>query len=601
MHVMRLLVTDEEFQLHPLPANNPGWELRFNYRDSPVVVRPVAPGESLFPIFRLIYEAYVEELRTVNPEKLPPECLHARAKWDGWDFLPCTRHYVALVNGAIVGHVRLIDDSDLGLPLEKTGFDLRAERLPGHAMIECSKLVIRREYRGSPILSALMWQAFQQKKAVENRPCMYLSCDPSFTKLYRRMGATEIGVFLSNEFDRPYSAMRLDLLASFNDHAALGCSVQRTRHMATESLSRQSLQHCADSANADIRVDTWESEPLAFGGSDVASVRRVTARGQASDGEAAVWSCITKEFSGEQAMQREVAAYLPESTPPMTAHLRMPRLLEVVKSRAANSIILEDVRQARSRALRVPDLRDFALELGKWHAAGAHHLKTHRSGTMAGRWLREYVGSAERLVSALPTYAKQAAMLGELLQEPTASGAAEIWSHRGALLAALDSLPQTYSHQDLVAGNVVVNQRLGESIYHLLDWATAGVAPMGAELGPLLVGNAILFNWSIQESNDILFDVIDAYRRGLHANNVHVSRDSIYFSLTASAAIRYIAWGGHRVGAVLDTAKHGVAKRVTGRSMAEVIANYCRIRTQLVEWGFSAIHALAPADLAMNG
>jgi hypothetical protein len=598
---MRLLVTDNEFQLHPLTANTPQWELRFSYRGSPVVVRPVAPDESLFPVFRLIYEAYVEELRTVNAEKLPPECRHARAKWDAWDFLPCTRHYVALVNGAIVGHVRLIDDSDLGLPLEKTGFDLRAERLLGHAMSECSKLVIRREYRGSPILSALMWQAFQQKKAVENRPCMYLSCDPAFTKLYQRMGATEIGVFPSNEFDRPYAAMRLNLLATFNDHAALGCSVQRAPHTATESLSRQTLQHCADSVNADIRVDTWESEPLAFGGSDVASVQRVSARGRACGGEAAVWSCVTKQFSGEQAMQREVAAYLSESTLPMTGRLRMPQLLEVVKSRAAHSIILEDVRQVRSRRLRVPDLPDFALELGKWHAAGVHHLKTHRSGNIGGGWLREYVAGAERLVSALPTYARQAAMLGELLKEPTASGAAETWSHRGALLAALDSLPQTYSHQDLVAGNVVANQRLGEPIYHLLDWATAGAAPIGAELAPLLVGNAILFNWSIQESNDILFDVIDAYRRGLQSKNVRVSRDSIHFSLTASAAIRYIAWGGHRVGAVLDPAKHGVAERVTGRSMAEVIANYCQIRTQLVEWGLSAIRTLAPSDLAMNG
>jgi hypothetical protein len=601
MHIMRLLVTDEEFQLHPLPADTPGWEVRFSYRDSPVVVRPVAPGESLFPIFRLIYDAYVEELRTVNPEKLPPECRHARAKWDAWDFLPCTRHYVALVDDQIVGHVRLIDDSDLGLPLEKTGFDLRAERLPGHFMIEFSKLVIRPEYRGSPILSALMWQGFQQKKAVENRPCAYLSCDPAFTKLYRRMGATEIGVFLSKEFDRPYSAMRLDFLATFNDHAALGCGMQRSPHTPTESLSRQTLQHSADSVNAGLRVDTWESEAPAFGGSDVASVRRVSARGRASDGGAAVWSCITKEFSGEQAMQREVAAYLSESTPPMTARLRMPRLLEVVKSSDANSIILEDVSQAQSRALHVPDLRDFALELGKWQAVGVHHLKTHRSGNIAGGWLREYVGSAERLVSALPTYARQVAMLGELLKEPTAGGAFEIWSNRGALLAALDSLPQTYCHQDLVAGNVVVNQGLGESIYHLLDWATAGIAPIGAELAPLLVGNAILFNWSIQESNDILFDVIDAYRRGLQSNNVHVTRDSIHFSLTASAAIRYIAWSGHRVGAVLDPAKQGVAKRVTGRSMAEVIANYCQIRTQLVEWGYSALRTLAPADLAMNG
>jgi hypothetical protein len=593
MGLMRLLVTDEGFQTHTLAAEMPGCELRFSYRDCPVVVRPVLPGESLFPIFQLIYEAYVDEQHIVDPEKLPPECRHARAKWDPWDFLASTRHYVALVDGVVVGHVRSVDDSELGLPLEKTGFNLRAERSLGHPITECSKLVVRRKYRGSPILSALLWQIFQQQKTIEKRPCMYLSCDPAFTKLYRRMGATEIGAFFSNEFDRPYAAMRLDLGATFNTHANLGCGGR--------GISRQTLQRCADTVNADIQVDAWASEPLAFGGSEVAGVRRVSARGRTSNGEAAVWSCIAKEFSTEQVMRREIAAYLSKPSMPMTARLQMPRLLEVIRSRDPETIILEDVLTARSRALRVTDMPDFAQELGKWHAAGTHHLKTLRRGKIAGGWLREYVEKADRLVCDLPIYATQTAILGELLAQPTAGGAAEIWRNRDALLAALDSLPQTYCHQDLVAGNVVVEERLGDSIYHLLDWATAGMAPIGAELAPLLVGNAILFSWSMQESRDILVDVIDAYRRGLQSNDIHVPRDSIYFSLTASAALRYIAWCGHRVGAVLDPAEHGVARRVTGHSITEVIANYCRIRTQLVDWGFSAIQALAPADLAVNG
>jgi Ser/Thr protein kinase RdoA (MazF antagonist) len=285
----------------------------------------------------------------------------------------------------------------------------------------------------------------------------------------------------------------------------------------------------------------------------------------------------------------------------MMSRLRKPRLLDVIKSRETDTMILEDVRNARSRALRLSDLRDFAEELGKWHAAGTHPFKTHAGRRSGGGWLREYVGNAERHVSALPAYARQSDLLKPLLEEPMAGRVAEVWRNRSLLLGALDSLPHAYSHQDLVAGNVVVDPRPGDSTYHLLDWATAGMAPLGAELAPLLAGNAILFNWSMQESQEVLCDVIDAYRQGLLSHNVHVGRDTLYFSLTASAAIRYIAWCGHRVGSVLNPAQHDLSRRVTGRPMAEMIANYCRIRSQLAEWGMSAIQALSPIDLAVNG
>jgi hypothetical protein len=58
---MKLLVTDDHFKIRPVPSVSKGWQLEFNYRNSAVLVRPVLPGESLAPIFRLIYEIYVEE------------------------------------------------------------------------------------------------------------------------------------------------------------------------------------------------------------------------------------------------------------------------------------------------------------------------------------------------------------------------------------------------------------------------------------------------------------------------------------------------------------------------------------------------------------
>jgi hypothetical protein len=84
---MRLLVTDDQFQIRPVPSMSQGWQLEFNYRDSEVKVRPLLPEESLVPIFELIYEVYVQEQRVLSAAALSDECREARAKWDEWDFL----------------------------------------------------------------------------------------------------------------------------------------------------------------------------------------------------------------------------------------------------------------------------------------------------------------------------------------------------------------------------------------------------------------------------------------------------------------------------------------------------------------------------------
>jgi hypothetical protein len=579
-----------------------GWQLEFTYRNSAVKVRPVLPGESLAPIFRLIYEVYVEEQKVLPATALSDECREARAKWDEWDFLASTRHYIALVDDAVIGHARIVNDSDLGVPLEKTGFDLRSERLRGHSICEFSKLVIRRPYRGSPVLSAFAWQIHQQKKVQEKQPCIHLSCDPAFVKVYGHMGATEIGTFHSSEFNTSYAAMRMDFASTFNEHVIDGPRMYGRKDPELVPLSKTSLQQYADKLNAGIRIDTWKPQRLASGGPDVAGVWRLSATGRDFNSDPVVWSCVAKTVrrpsSGASpdsgCANHEVMRYLIGPLLPAATHLKMPRLLDVVQTDQAQTMILEDVYDSSTRALRLSDLHDLAERLGQWHA-----LDTHSKNDRRGNWLREYVRRAEPLVAALPTYGRQTDMLDDLLAEPVAGMISEIWANRRMLLTTLDSLPHAYCHQDVIAGNVAVREGAADRTYYLLDWATAGMAPLGAELAPLIVGSAILMHWDIETGKAILGSVIDAYRQGLLSNNVTVDADTVKLGFMASASVRYIAWCGHRVDSVLDPAKHENARKVTGYSVREMIANYCKVRRQLAAWGATAIAAASPADLAL--
>jgi Phosphotransferase enzyme family/Acetyltransferase (GNAT) domain len=601
---MRLLVTDDQFQIHPLPSVSQGWQLEFSYRSSVVKVRPVLPGESLAPIFRLIYEVYVEEQKILPPGALSDECREARAKWDEWDSLPSTRHYIALADDAVIGHARIINDSDLGLPLEKTGFDLRSERSRGHGLCEFSKLVIRRPYRGSPVLSAFTWQIYQQKKVQEKRSCIHLSCDPAFVKVYRHMGATEIGSFHSSEFNTSYAAMRMDFASTFNEHVLDGPRMYGRKDPELAPLSNAALQQCADKLDAGICIDTWKSQPLGSGGADVVGVWRLSASGRNINSDPVVWSCVAKAIrrpsSGTSpynaCANHEVTTYRHGHPLAAATHLKMPQLLDVVVSDHAQTMLLEDVYDSTTRTLRLSDLQDLAERLGTWHS-----VDTHSKNDRRGIWLREYVRQAEPLVAALPVYGRQTDMLDELLAEPVAGLISDIWGNRRLLLATLDSLPHAYCHQDLIAANVAVREGSAGRTYYLLDWATAGAAPLGAELAPLIVGSAILMHWDIETGAAILARVIDAYRQGLLSNNVKVDADTLELGFMASASIRYIAWCGHRVDSVLDPAKHENARKVTGHSVREMIANYCQVRRQLAAWGAAAMAAASPVDLALVG
>jgi len=587
---VRLVVTDEKFRIRPMPFAAPGWHITLEHQGSTVEVRPVLPGESLAAIFRLTYDVYVNEKGIVDVNQLSDECRESRAKWDDWDFLPSTRHYVASVNGEIIGHTRVINDSTIGVPLERTGFDLTGERSYGHAISEFSKLIIRPSYRGTPVLSALLWQVFQQKKIVDQQPCIYFSCEPAVAKVYRRMGATEIGAFLSSEFNVLYTAMRMDFGASYNEHVTEGSRMHLRPHALPRCMSTQRLQRCADKLNAGLVIETWRSEQLASGGADVAGVCRVFASGKDSQNGAREWSCVAKTIRhGGNPIKRELTTY--RSPLAIGTRVNMPRLLEVMRGHFTDTLILEDVQGSHTRTLQLSDLADLAEQIGRWHGTGICP-----SGSAYRNWLREYVREAEPLVAVLPEYRCRTSLLDCLFTEPVSGLIAEIWGKRGMLLDGLEALPHAYSHQDLVAANVAVRQGAAGRIYHLMDWDIAGMAPLGAELAPMLVGSAILMHWNIQASSHVLDDVIDAYRQGLLSTRVKIDADTIRLSLMVSSAVRYIAWCGHRVGSVMDPAKHYLARKITGHSLPEMIANYSTIREYLAAWGASAIAALTPAD-----
>jgi len=72
------------------------------------MVKPTLDAQETQAAFRFLYEIYVEKEKLISPDKLPPECVASRSRWDKWDSRPSTRHIVAMVGEEVVGHLRLL-------------------------------------------------------------------------------------------------------------------------------------------------------------------------------------------------------------------------------------------------------------------------------------------------------------------------------------------------------------------------------------------------------------------------------------------------------------------------------------------------------------
>src|SRR5580698_1870880 len=115
---MRLIASEETFQKRALDFPSPAWELTFPFKQRQLRVRPVFPDECLQPVFRLVFDVYIREQGLLALDKLPQACREACAKWDEWDLLPTTRHFVAFDGEELIGHSRIIDEPTIGLPIE---------------------------------------------------------------------------------------------------------------------------------------------------------------------------------------------------------------------------------------------------------------------------------------------------------------------------------------------------------------------------------------------------------------------------------------------------------------------------------------------------
>lgn len=110
-----------------------------------------------------------------------------------------------------------------------------------------------------------------------------------------------------------------------------------------------------------------------------------------------------------------------------------------------------------------------------------------------------------------------------------------LWGHE-EFLARLDRLPQTVSHGDTYPTNFKARRPAGEAEQTVaLDWALAGVCPIGYDLGSLAFGAYLNRpEEALTEIDDALFT---SYLDGLRDAGCRIDAGTVRFGYTAAAAL----------------------------------------------------------------
>ena len=124
----------------------------------------------------------------------------------------------------------------------------------------------------------------------------------------------------------------------------------------------------------------------------------------------------------------------------------------------------------------------------------------------------------------------------ERFPQPDANPFRQMLLDSGSYLAALERLPHTLSHGDTYPTNFKSRQDGGQEQTVALDWALAGIEPLGDDLGQFVFGAQN--NLPDQPPEVVCDTLFDAYIEGLRDCGWRGDALQVRFGFTASAALR---------------------------------------------------------------
>jgi hypothetical protein len=194
-----------------------------------------------------------------------------------------------------------------------------------------------------------------------------------------------------------------------------------------------------------------------------------------------------------------------------------------------------------------------ASQLGEFSGAYLNGKSNPQRDFLPHDWLERYLENAAEMIAfikANPHHPMVAASLPGIALAMTLA----LWDEREYYLRILRRLPQTFCHQDAFRRNLFIQD--GRLI--AVDWGFAGIAPLGAELAPLIGGAFNLGGFPSSQAAELDRACFASYLEGLQSAGWRGDEKLLRLGLCTTLLLRYVlaATIGEGFALLLDPEKH---------------------------------------------
>lgn len=215
--------------------------------------------------------------------------------------------------------------------------------------------------------------------------------------------------------------------------------------------------------------------------------------------------------------KREVHAYQSGWLTNLSGTLVAPRCFGVVEYPEACWLWLEDVIDARPGQWTVEDFGTAARHLGEFNGAYLTAAALPDWPWLSIQWIRQDVAQVTATMTQLHA-ALEHPLVRRLLPDQSANKVLRLWEERETFLEVLERLPQTLCHFDAFRRNLFIrNDPNGQPQTVAIDWAFAGIAPIGAELVSLVWVSQVFGETGPKQAHGLDQHIFENYVVGLRA------------------------------------------------------------------------------------
>lgn len=310
-------------------------------------------------------------------------------------------------------------------------------------------------------------------------------------------------------------------------------------------------------------IDTWELLSLQYDVSSPTSLGLYRLLGTANDDSKEYpWSVILKAIRSPGGVEVAPGVVLPmwaDQLPP-TEFGFWQRELFIYRSNMLNVlpgsiaaprchgvdeiapkvfwIWLEDIRDVDGGTWTLSRCAETARHLGQFNGAYLAGLHLPSDPWLQRGWLRSWLepGRPGAAWQGLPSDAWEHPRIAAAFPPAVRDRLGYLWNDRERLLSALDRLPECFCHRDAWSPNLFTHSgHAGVRETLAVDWAFAGIGPVGEEIAPLIVWSD-LPDCSVGDIEDT---VLANYVCGLRDAGWDGDSDLVRCGYATTAILRY--------------------------------------------------------------